>query len=174
MNTSIPLSVLAIVGISAACAYFLVRAIREITAASRRVVEGLAKLTVEVAGAREEVKDLRSLMVQATSGWDKLNGSMVLIGNELQTSLAALPKIMEAMIKLGEMQYEAYKRLNRMADQKRPGSPMPLPDPDAADREYRIQTEMRERGISRSQAEIEMNPANEVSVWDTFNLGGLR
>ena len=162
MSVNINLSVLAILVAAAAVTYFLVRAIAQFTRAAARVEEVIARLTPEVIGARQEVKDLRALIAQVTSGS---------VATELQTNLVALPKIFEAMQKLGEIQFESVKKIVQAAQKVGPSRPMPVQDVESADREYQIQSRMRE-GISRGQAELELNPANAASPWDTFNMGG--
>jgi len=173
MNVTINLSVLAIAAIAVACVYFLVRAIREFSLACGRVVEVVAKLTPEVAGAREEVKSLRALILPATSGLEK-------VYTELQGNLAGVPKLLEVMTKIGEMQFESTQRLGKLvagvgnAAFGKVRTPMPQQDLAGAESEYRIMTMMREQGISREQAMMTMNQANEASVWDGFGIEGTR
>lgn len=164
MNVTINPSVLAIVLAAAVAIYLLYRIAQQFTRAVARVQATIAELTPEVAGARQEVKDLRALIAQVTSGS---------VATELQTNLVALPKIFEAMQKLGEIQFESVKKIVQTA-QRVPSRPEPARTVEDADREYLIQGRMRE-GVSRGQAELELNPANEASVWDTFNMsGGIR
>jgi hypothetical protein len=162
MSVNINLSVLAIIVAAAAAMYFLYRIAQQVTRSAARVEEVIARLMTEVAGARQEVKDLRALIAQVTSGS---------VATELQTNLVALPKIFEAILKLGEIQFESAKKIGQAAKQLAPSRPMPAQDVESADREYRIQSRMRE-GVSRGQAELELNPANDASVWKDFDFGG--
>jgi NACalpha-BTF3-like transcription factor len=87
---------------------------------------------------------------------------------ELRVNMAAVPKLLETVARIGSAQIEMMKA---RAEEKpnpfgRPNGPLPPRDPASLNLEYDVSTIMRQKGVSREEALSQLNQANNQSVWE--------
>jgi hypothetical protein len=83
----------------------------------------------------------------------------------LKLNMAGVPLLLEQVAKIGSAQLEVMKGQSAHPFGKASGAPNSVRDQGLAEKEYRI-AQMMQSGMSREQAEIQINPVNGESVWD--------
>jgi hypothetical protein len=83
----------------------------------------------------------------------------------LKSNMAGVPLLLEHVAKIGSAQLEVMKGQSAHPFGKASGAPNSARDQGLAEKEYRI-AQMMQSGMSREQAEIQINPVNGESVWD--------
>jgi hypothetical protein len=96
---------------------------------------------------------------------------LVPASEEVKANMQAVPRLLEAVAKVGQAQLEiAQQQRAEQAEKERhpfgrPNAPVPPRDVAAANMEDEIMQRMRAEGVSREEAMLQMNPANNSSVW---------
>jgi hypothetical protein len=174
MNVQVPLLTVVLLLAGGATLYLLYRAgraladagsaVADLKASNDQMVESLGDVAAALALTNDSVKELQKSLAPAAAA--------------LQANLAGIPILLENVAKVGQAQLELLQRQRAEAVEKakspfgRPNAPQAPRSTEGANAEYEIQQRMRAQGIGREQAMLEMNPANESSVWDGISTAG--
>ena len=115
---------------------------------------------------------VEAALVTASAGVSRVTEALLPAAEAMRANMGAVPSLLEAVAKVGSAQLEVQQRMQQEAEQKkknpfgRPNGPVAPRDIEAANAEYDVATMMRAEGISREEAMLRMNPANQSSVWD--------
>lgn len=122
------------------------------------------------------IETMTERMVEIAEAGIKTTEAILKTESELHANLAGVPKMLEAMAAIGKVQGDHLAEFKLVAvtlrdvfvgkDRKRGFIP---PDQDAADREYQIQKLIEQTGITRGEAEDQVN---QTRAWDMFSLEG--
>jgi hypothetical protein len=152
LNEAVPLPVLLVAIAVAAVLYAAVRWWTSAQNSARRSDSLIVNLTAALMDNTAAVNQLHSVLTQPLT--------------ELQTHMASVPKLLEAVAKVGsaqlQMQQNPFGRRNAPIGQR---------DVTSANLEHEVQTIMRAEGITREEALMRLNPANAGSMWDGNVLG---
>jgi hypothetical protein len=164
MNTSVPLPILLIVLASAAVLWFLYRFVRALEQSAERTKETADTLAAAFVGAEAALK-------ACTAATDQLREALAPAAGELRSNMQAIPKLMEGIGRIATAQLEILQAQRAEHEEKKknpfgkPNAPAPPKDVTGANMEYEVTTMMRAEGISREEALLRMNGANDASVW---------
>ena len=180
MNQSVPLYTILIGLAVAGLLYLLYKAISRIEKSAGRISASNEELLSAIARVSGELDAVRiSLSAAADALCQEMAATAAAVdkGKEVVLPAAealrsAVPSLLEAVAKVGNAQLEVQQRMQQDAEQKkknpfgRPNGPVAPRDIEAANAEYDVATMMRAEGMSREEAMLRMNPANQSSVWD--------
>ena len=180
MDQSIPLYIVMIGLAATGVLYLLHRWIASIQKSAGRISDSNDNLLSEINAVARELNAVRislSAAVDALCQEMAATAAAVDKGKEVVLPAAealrsAVPNLLEAVAKVGQAQLEVQQRMQQEVEQKkknpfgRPNGPAAPPDVERANQEYDITMMMRAEGISREEALLRMNPANNSSVWD--------
>ena len=180
MNQSVPLYTILIGLAVAGLLYLLYKAISRIEKSAGRISASNEKLLSAIARVSGELDAVRiSLSAAADALCQEMAATVAAVdkGKEVVLPAAealrsAVPSLLEAVAKVGHAQLEVQQQMRQDAEQKkknpfgRPNGPAAPQDIEASNAEYDVATMMRAEGISREEAMLRMNPANQSSVWD--------
>ena len=158
VNQSIPLSVVLLVLAGGGVFYLVCRWVSAIQKSAQRISESATNLGAALAAS--------------TTALNQAIAAFAPVSAEVQSNIAAVPKVLEAITRVGQAQLEIMHAQRAAHEQQpanqfgRPNGPIPPRDTDAANLEYEVNQMMRAEGISREEAILRMNPANQGSVWD--------
>jgi hypothetical protein len=166
MNSTVPLYSVLIVALLIGAAIIIILASRKLAATARRAVQSSDSLTAAAVSLRDAV-------AAGTEALGKLQQTFAPASDELRANMMALPKVLESLSKIGSAQLSIME-VQRGEQAARIANPfgesngaIPHRDVTGANQEYEVQQRMRAEGISREQALLMMNPANDTSPWDT-------
>ena len=169
MNASVPLSVVLLALAGAVVSYLIYKVVKSITVSALKVGEAADRLEAALAAGTVA-------LAAVTTATDQLRASLAPAAEELRTNMSALPKLLEAVARVGQAQLEITQAQRAEQEERkknpfgRPNAPMAQRDTAAANMEYEVQQTMRAEGISREEALLRMNPANSASVWEGNGL----
>jgi hypothetical protein len=152
MNASVPAWVILIVLAGAGVLWLAWRWSRLREQSARRTFEALTANTAAVIQLRE---------------------ALAPAAEELRSNMAAVPKLLETVAKIGSAQLEIMQAQRAAAEAgrqppappHRPNSPIAPRDTTAANLAYDVDQIMRAEGVTREEALMRLNGANEDSVW---------
>jgi hypothetical protein len=156
MNTSIPLPIVLMSVLAVALIYAASRAVAAVLASARRTAEAIEANTVALNEIQEALAGLKGDIGEAS----KL--------------LQSVPKLLEAVTRIGDAQLQIMQSQAQQQSSNpfpRGNTPLPSRDVEAANLEHDISQMMRAEGITREEALMRMNGANDSSVWDTMGQG---
>ena len=165
MNTAVPLYIVLIAMAGAGVAYLIYRLTQAIVSAGRILA------ALEATACRVE-----AALATASAGVGRAAEALLPAAEAMRANMGAVPSLLEAVVKVGQAQLEVQQRMQQEADQKkknpfgRSNGPVAPPDVERANQEYEITMMMRSEGISREEALLRMNPANQGSVWDSGQI----
>jgi hypothetical protein len=180
MNASVPISAVLIALAAAGALWLAYRWVVRLGAGIAGLRDGVAAETAALTQVDAELAALRSAMATGTAALSQLQQSFAPASEELRTNLASVPRILEMVSKIGSaqlgiMEAQRAEQAERLKNPfGRPNAPTPQRDTVAANREYDIVTMMRSEGVTREEAELRLNPANDSSVWSSSVLDGWR
>ena len=111
-------------------------------------------------------------LATASAGMSRAGDALMPAAEALRANMSAVPSLLEAVAKVGQAQLEVQQRMQQEAEQKkknpfgRANGPAAPRDINAANEEYEVSMMMRAEGITREEAMLRRNPANQSSVWD--------
>jgi hypothetical protein len=120
-----------------------------------------------VTGLVQSARRMEAGLAETRQVLQALGSQLVPACAAVQGHLPLVPQLLEAVARVGNAQLEA---LQQQKPGFKPGAPLPQRDVEAANREFEIDQMMRAEGISRAEAEMRANPANQQSVWEA---GGM-
>ncbi len=179
MNVAVPLyGVLLVLG-GCALLWLMWRWVKAIENSAGRIEQADKQLCAALAASSSAMADLREQWVVVAANADDLQSALVALTGklapaaaDLQTHLAAIPKLLEMVAKVGQLQLEAIRQQRAEAEERarnpfgRATGPLPPRDTAAANLEDQVQELMRAEGIGREEALLRLNPANARSVWE--------
>jgi hypothetical protein len=156
--------VLAVLG-GAAILYALFWCIVALEKSARRTAEQSVKL-------EQAITTLAVALMQATATLERAREALAPAVEEIKTTMPGIPKLLEAVAKVGSAQLEMLAA--QRATQSNPfggkKNAVIQKDVEQANLEYEITNLMRSEGCSREEAMLRLNPANARSVWDSSNV----
>lgn len=160
---------IAVLGLAGLLIYLTYHVVKSINESAQRTCEAAERLAVVMGGLRET---FGSMVLNCSTAVNQLRDTVGPAAAELQTNMAAVPKLLEAVARVGQAQLEIMQAQRAAGQAKhdnpfgRPNGSMPPKDIEAANLEYEVGEIMRSQGVSREQALMQLNPANIGSVWD--------
>jgi hypothetical protein len=151
MNQAIPLYVVLSAAAAGVLLWLINRWVSSIIQSARRMADSIVEFQADLKTARAAIQPAVE---------------------DARANLAAVPKLLEAVAKIGSAQLETAQRQRAEQEERarnpfgRNNAPAAPRDTTAANMEYEVQQAMRAEGISREEALLRANPANEKSVWD--------
>jgi hypothetical protein len=127
---------------------------RRIFEESGKLHQAFTALSVELAAATAAVQHLQLAIAPAAE--------------EIKVNMPGIPKLLEAVARLGQAQLEMQQAARAAAANPfggRTTGPIPPRDVTAANLEHEVTMMMRTEGCSREEAMLRLNPANSSSVW---------
>jgi hypothetical protein len=153
MNQAIPLYVVLIVAGAAGLLYLVHHWVCYVKESAQRM-KGLQEAIEAQTVALNEIQEA-------------LSGAAA---KEMGEHLAAVPKLLDAVAKIGGAQLEILQTQRP----HRPNTPTPPRDNAAANLEQEITDMVRSEGCSREEAMLRLNPANDQTVWGNAFYQGWR
>jgi hypothetical protein len=161
MNQSVPLYIVLIVLAGAGVAYLIYLLTQAIVSAGR-ILSALDATACRVEAA----------LATTSAGVSRAGDALMPAAEALRANMGAVPSLLEAVAKVGQAQLEVQQRMQQESEQKkknpfgRANGPSAPRDINAANEEYEVSMMMRAEGITREEAMLRRNPANQNSVWD--------
>jgi hypothetical protein len=155
---------------AAALAYFVYRLWR----LERSIAANGMTLDALLTAIREADKSTQILYTEIKGFRDLLAPA----AESMRSNMEGVPKLLEGLTKIASAQLDLIQF--KQSVEKRPENPFlptsrsPLAPRDvtSANQEYEIDQIIRAEGVSREEALMRMNPANQASVWDGGNIFG--
>ena len=165
MNQSVPLYVVLLILTGGGAAYLLYRLWRAFDQSARRIADASAVVSAAM-------NRLEEALITNSARATRLEAALTPAAAELQASMAAVPKLLEAVAKVGSAQLEIMQAQRASHAERqappfgKPNVPIPPRDVESANQAYEVDQMVRAQGISREEAMLRMNPANAGSVWN--------
>lgn len=155
MTQAIPLYIVLLIAVALALVWFIHYWVSRSIESARRTEAAVNQLSQAAANIRDHLEA---------------------ISKELTNYMPQIPKLLDAVAQVGNAQLTALEEQRKRAANPFGRRTGPVVDRDvaAAEREHEITEMMRAEGVSREEAELRINPANEQTVWGGGIFDGWR
>ena len=116
----------------------------------------------------EETSKLREAVALNTAALVRMTEALAPACDELRTHMMGIPKLLEAVVSVGNAQLEILQGQREVQRNPfgKPNGPRAPRDVASQNQEFDVRQLQRAEGISREEAMLRMNGANQRSVWE--------